>query len=110
MTIIYDILDAVPDIGDKFARELTIARMAFEAGQKHAAPPQAAPVAQLSEQTITSTAPAHIYLDLGEGCNPAEPGVRFIDLAEVTWSEDNASGNGIKYVRAAAPTTPKEAS
>ena len=37
MTTIYEILDAVPDIGDKFARELTIARMAFEAGQKYGA-------------------------------------------------------------------------
>lgn len=35
MTTIYDILDAIPDIGDKFARELTIARMAFQAGQEH---------------------------------------------------------------------------
>ena len=42
MTTIYDILDAVPDIGDQFARELTIARMAFEAGQEQRVtqPPQ----------------------------------------------------------------------
>lgn len=42
MTTIYDILDAVPDIGDQLARELTIARMAFEAGQEQRVtqPPQ----------------------------------------------------------------------
>ena len=31
------ILEAVPDIGDKYAREITIARMAFESGKKSSA-------------------------------------------------------------------------
>lgn len=48
---------------------------------------------------LIDSAPAHIWLDLGEGA--AAPGdVTFRDLREVSWSEDNATDVGIKYVRA----------
>ena len=48
---------------------------------------------------VVSTAPKRIWLDLG-----FDPGVEqevsFHDLFDVTWSHDNATGNGIEYVRA----------
>jgi len=46
------------------------------------------------------TFPDHIWLDAGEAMEFAEPGDTFRDLHEVTWSEDNATGFGVKYVRA----------
>jgi hypothetical protein len=58
---------------------------------------------------LIDSAPAHIWIDLGEGA--AAPGnVTFRDLREVSWSEDNATGVGIKYVRApvAAATSDAE--
>jgi len=45
--------------------------------------------------TSSGDAPDHIWLDLGD----APDGVPFRELQEVTWSEDNASGKGIRYVR-----------
>lgn len=58
--------------------------------------------AQAGEQkrlplAITS-APDRIFLDLG--CNPYEEDAHFSEFHEVTWSQDNATGNGIEYVRA----------
>ena len=48
---------------------------------------------------VVSTAPKHIWLDIG--FNPQdEAEVAFHELYDVTWSEDNASGYGIEYVRA----------
>lgn len=46
------------------------------------------------------TFPDHIWLDAGEAMEFAEPGDSFRDLHEVTWSEDNATGYGVKYIRA----------
>lgn len=45
------------------------------------------------------TFPDHIWLDVGEASQFAEPLEKFSDLQEVTWSEDNATGYGVKYVR-----------
>ena len=39
--------------------------------------------------------PKKIYLDIGF---PPREGIDFNDLNEVTWSKDNATGNGIRYV------------
>jgi len=47
---------------------------------------------------VQSTAPDHIWLDLGEDFEMSEP-TRFRECDDVTWSEDNATGNGIRYVR-----------
>lgn len=52
---------------------------------------------------IAATAPEHIWLDLGEEAHLVDDRTTFKDLAGVTWSEDNATGQGIKYVRALAP-------
>lgn len=51
---------------------------------------------------ITS-APERIWLDLG--FNPYEEDAHFSNLHDLTWSQDNATGDGIEYVRAdrAAP-------
>ena len=46
---------------------------------------------------ITS-APERIWLDLG--FNPYEEDAHFSSLHDLTWSRDNATGNGIEYVRA----------
>lgn len=50
---------------------------------------------------LLNTAPEHIWLDVGPDCDDS---MHFRELytAEdgMTWSEDNASGSGIKYVRA----------
>ena len=55
---------------------------------------------------VVSTAPDRIWLDLGfDPQDEAE--ISFRELHDVTWSEDNASGNGIEYVR--ADTTPPAA-
>jgi hypothetical protein len=54
---------------------------------------------------IAATAPDHIWLDLGEEAHLVEEGTTFKDLGGVTWSEDNATGQGIKYVRALASHT-----
>jgi len=54
-------------------------------------------------EQIAASAPDHIWLDLGEEAHLVEEGTTFKDLAGVTWSEDNATGQGIKYVRATPP-------
>ena len=58
--------------------------------------------AQAGEQkrlplAITS-APERIWLDLG--FNPYEDDVHFSHLHDLTWSQNNATGDGIEYVRA----------
>lgn len=55
---------------------------------------------------VIASAPEHIYLDLGELAHLIDPDTRFSDLADVTWSEDNATGHGIKYVRADVAASP----
>ena len=57
------------------------------------------------------TAPERVWLDLGEPDMremDAYTVANFRDIGEVTWSEDNATGCGIKYVRAdlALPPAP----
>ncbi len=57
---------------------------------------------------VTSS-PATIWLDLG--FDPGEEDAHFSNLVDVTWSEDNPTGHGIKYVRAdltAAPHPPAQ--
>jgi hypothetical protein len=61
---------------------------------------QAEPVAK-----VVSTAPDRIWLDLGFDPQD-EYEIIFHELHDVTWSQDNASGNGIEYVR--ADTTPPQ--
>ena len=48
---------------------------------------------------VVSTAPERIWLDLGFDPE-VEDEVSFNDLFDATWSHDNATGNGIEYVRA----------
>ena len=48
---------------------------------------------------VVSTAPERIWLDLGFDPE-VEDEISFDDLFEATWSHDNATGNGIEYVRA----------
>lgn len=63
-------------------------------------------------EQIAASAPDHIWLDLGEEVHLVEEGTTFKELGGVTWSEDNATGQGIKYVRAtppaAIPAAPRE--
>ena len=49
---------------------------------------------------IASTSPERIWLDVGEEAATHHTETRFRDLHEVTWSEGNASGYGVEYVRA----------
>ena len=46
---------------------------------------------------ITS-APERIWLDLG--VNPYEDDAHFSEFHDITWSQNNATGGGIEYVRA----------
>ena len=46
----------------------------------------------------TTSAPKRIWLDLG--FNPHEDDVHFSRLHDLTWSQNNATGDGIEYVRA----------
>ena len=52
--------------------------------------------------SIVSTAPDRIWLDIGEAKDFIKPDDTFTTLmaCEATWSEDNATGCGIEYVRA----------
>lgn len=52
-----------------------------------------------------SSAPGHIWLDLG--FDPVVEDVHFSTLHDLTWSADNASGYGIKYIRADLATPPE---
>jgi hypothetical protein len=53
---------------------------------------------------VISSAPKEIWLDLG--FDPKEEGAApFSTLTEVTWSEDNATGHGIRYVKADEETS-----
>lgn len=52
-------------------------------------------------QKLIASAPDQIWLDLGENLEALTDDATFRDLSAVTWSEDNATGCGIKYVRAA---------
>jgi hypothetical protein len=67
---------------------------------------------QQAEQTqpvarVMSTAPERIWLDLG--FDPEfENEVSFSDLFDVTWSHDNATGNGIEYLRADLAPPPRQ--
>jgi hypothetical protein len=64
--------------------------------------PEQEPVAK-----VVSTAPDRIWLDLGfDPQDEAE--IIFDDLHDVTWSADNASKNGIEYVRATPPAAQPE--
>lgn len=58
-------------------------------------------------QKLIASAPDHIWLDLGEEAHLITEGDTFKDLGGVTWSEDNATGCGIKYVRAATSAAPQ---
>jgi hypothetical protein len=62
--------------------------------QDKVAQPEQEPVAR-----VVSTAPDRIWLDLGFDPQD-EYEIIFHELHDVTWSQDNASGNGIEYVRA----------
>ena len=67
-----------------------------------AAPVPAEPVAP-DLKDVWLTAPKRVWLDLGEPDMrelDVFTGMNFRDLQEVTWSEDNATGWGIPYVRA----------
>lgn len=58
-------------------------------------------MAEITHARVLETAPDHIWLDIGDELHFVEPETIFRDLADsVTWSEDNATGCGIKYVRA----------
>lgn len=62
--------------------------------------PEAAPSAKEGEAPmLLATAPEHIWLDLGEDFDGDPATTAFHELSDQTWSEDNASGKGIKYVR-----------
>lgn len=52
------------------------------------------------------TFPDHIWLDAGVAMEFTEPGDTFRDLDDVTWSEDNATGYGVKYIRADLASIP----
>ncbi|WP_431276214.1 hypothetical protein ACQ858_08165 [Variovorax ureilyticus] len=53
-----------------------------------------------AEREFEQTFPDHIWLDVGADARiDLKPGDTFRDLQEVTWSEDNATGFGVKYVR-----------
>lgn len=45
---------------------------------------------------VATTAPERIFLDIG--FDPTDE-ISFKELSDVTWSEDNASGHGVEYVR-----------
>ena len=47
---------------------------------------------------VVNTAPERIFLDLGFDLSD-ENDLSFKELSDVTWSEDNATGYGIEYVR-----------
>lgn len=49
---------------------------------------------------LIESAPEQIWLDLGENLKALTDDATFRNLSEVTWSEDNATGVGIKYARA----------
>ena len=76
--------------------------VAMDALRKALEQPEQGPVAK-----VVSTAPDKIWLDLGfDPQDEAE--IIFDDLHDVTWSADNASGNGIEYVRATQPAAQRE--
>ena len=60
------------------------------------------PAVQAGEQNhlplAVTSAPERIWLDLG--FNPYEDDVHFSRLHDLTWSQNNATGDGIEYVRA----------
>ncbi|PLC06358.1 hypothetical protein CY658_04815 [Variovorax sp. RO1] len=58
---------------------------------------------------LIASAPDHIWLDLGENLESLSDDATFRDLREVTWSEDNASGWGIPYVRSDLTSSPEAA-
>lgn len=51
---------------------------------------------------LIESAPEHIWLDLGENLEALTDDATFRNLSEVTWSEDNATSCGIKYIRSDA--------
>jgi hypothetical protein len=78
------------------SKAITALRQAIEQAE------QAQPVAR-----VVSTAPERIWLDLG--FDPEfENEVSFGDLFDVTWSRDNATGNGIEYLRADLAPPPRQ--
>lgn len=81
--------------GKKSVREFARAVLAL------ASPPRAIPAEQRKAEQVpdvVKSAPARIYLDIGERLDLVHE--RFDQLEGVTWSEDNATGDGIPYVRA----------
>ena len=76
------------------SEQYKVEKEAITAIKEALAQPKHEPVAK-----VVSTAPDRIWLDLGFDPQD-EYEVVFRELHDVTWSQDNASGNGIEYVRA----------
>lgn len=73
----------------------------FQCWLAYGKPLQTAEASQPAQQHLplaVSSAPEHIWLDLG--FDPAEEDAHFSNLNTPTWSKDNATGYGIKYIRA----------
>ncbi|WP_225783381.1 hypothetical protein [Xenophilus sp. Marseille-Q4582] len=84
-----------------------------EAAATPSAPPsiehEPGDVSKKAPEANMSTAPARIYLDIGDrfALERVQDGTLPWDkLAEVTWSADNATGHGIEYVRADVAASP----
>ena len=81
------------DVETTAALAAEIKRLIDVVGGMALAQPEQAPVT-----LVVSTAPDRIWLDLGFDPQD-EYEIIFHELHDVTWSQDNASGNGIEYVR-----------
>ena len=63
-----------------------------------ASAPKAEPLRSTTLPLAITSAPERIWLDLG--FNPYEEDAHFSNLHDLTWSKDNATGDGIEYIRA----------
>ncbi|RUR69035.1 hypothetical protein EJP67_18415 [Variovorax guangxiensis] len=88
---------------DKSASE-TAARFTHGMSDKSAAEPDEEMLNTAADiRKLIESAPENIWLDLGENLEALTDDATFRNLSEVTWSEDNATSCGIKYIRADLP-------
>ena len=75
----------------------TAARLEIESLKAQLAAQQPG-TAYATRPLVITSAPERIWLDLG--FDPCEEDAHFSNLHDLTWSADNATGDGIEYVRA----------
>ena len=87
------------------SRVVEVIRERIDAAKAALTTAAAEPLRPTTLPLAITSAPERIWLDLG--FNPYEEDAHFSNLHDLTWSKDNATGDGIEYVRVDLTSAPK---